>query len=104
METELRLATKERADAEAIRVFADNLRELLLTPPLSSKRIMGIDPGYRTGCKLVCLDRQGKLLHNDTIYPHASAKQVDAAKNTVLSLCKKFKIESIAVGNGTAGR
>jgi uncharacterized protein len=104
METELRISTKQRADTEAIRVFADNLRQLLLAPPLGGRRVMGIDPGFRTGCKVVCLDRQGKLLHNDTIYPHLSEKQTEAAENIVKSLCKRFDIEAIAVGNGTAGR
>jgi len=104
METELRLATKERADAEAIRVFADNLRQLLLAPPLGAKRVMGIDPGFRTGCKLVCLDRQGKLLHDDVIFPHSSERQVQIARDTVLALCERFEVEAIAVGNGTAGR
>ena len=104
METEVRVGLKERADAEAIRVFSDNLRQLLLAPPLGAKRIMGLDPGFRTGCKLVCLDRQGKLLHNDTIYPHGSQKQADAARQTVASLCKQFAVEAVAVGNGTAGR
>ncbi|MFH0728334.1 MAG: Tex family protein [Pseudomonadota bacterium] len=104
METELRLATKEKADTEAIRVFADNLRQLLLSPPLGAKRVMGIDPGFRTGCKVVCLDRQGKLLHNDTFFPHTSDKQVAAARQTLPSLCERFDIEAIAVGNGTAGR
>ena len=75
METEIRLATKERADREAIRVFAENLRELLLAPPLGPKRVMGIDPGFRTGCKIVCLDRQGKLLAHDTAYLHLSGKE-----------------------------
>jgi uncharacterized protein len=104
METELRIATKERADTEAIRVFADNLRQLLLAPPLGGSRVMGIDPGFRTGCKVVCLDRQGKLLHNNTIYPHLSEKQAEHAGNTVKSLCERFDIEAIAVGNGTGGR
>lgn len=104
METELRLATKERADAEAIRVFADNLRELILAPPLGAKRVMGIDPGFRTGCKLVCLDRQGKLLHYDTIFPHTSEKQVTLSGDTVTALCERYEVEAIAVGNGTAGR
>ena len=104
METEIRLATKERADAEAIKVFADNLRQLLLTPPLGAKRVMGIDPGFRTGCKVVCLDRQGKLLHHDTIYPHMSDRKTIEAGITVLDLCGKFEIEAIAIGNGTAGR
>lgn len=104
LETELRIAVKEHADKEAIRVFADNLRQLLLAPPLGGKRVMGIDPGFRTGCKVVCLDRQGKLLHNDTIYPHTSAAQAEKAKETVLRLCESHRIEAIAIGNGTAGR
>ena len=104
METEVRVALKERADKEAIRVFADNLRQLLLASPLGAKRVMGIDPGFRTGCKLVCLDRQGKLLHNDTIYPHGSQRQATEAARTVEALCRQFGIEALAVGNGTAGR
>ena len=100
METETRLITKERADAEAIRVFAENLRELLLAPPLGAKRVMGVDPGFRTGCKIICLDRQGKLLHNDTIYLH----KPDKAAITITKLCKDYKIEAIAIGNGTASR
>ena len=104
METEVRVALKERADEEAIRVFADNLRQLLLASPLGAKRVMGIDPGYRTGCKVVCLDRQGKLLHNDTIYPHGSERQAAEATKTIQTLCKQFSIEAVAVGNGTAGR
>jgi len=104
METEIRLAAKEKADAEAIKVFADNLRQLLLAPPLGAKRVMGIDPGFRTGCKVICLDRQGKLLHHDTIYPHMSDRKTIEAGETVQDLCRKFEIEAIAVGNGTAGR
>jgi uncharacterized protein len=104
METEVRVALKERADAEAIRVFADNLRQLLLASPLGAKRVMGIDPGFRTGCKLVCLDRQGKLLHNDTIYPHGSERQAAGAAQTLETLCRQFDVEAVAVGNGTAGR
>ena len=104
METEIRLATKERADSEAIRVFADNLRQLLLSPPLGAKRILGLDPGFRTGCKLVCLDRQGNLTHHDTIFPHTGTKNTTEAGRTVKNLCKQFKIEAIAVGNGTAGK
>jgi uncharacterized protein len=104
METEIRLLTKERADAAAIKVFSDNLRQLLLAPPLGAKRVMGIDPGFRTGCKIVCLDRQGKLLHHDTIYPHLSENQSQKAALTVKDLCNRFNIEAIAVGNGTAGR
>ena len=104
METEVRVALKERADAEAIRVFADNLRQLLLASPLGAKRVMGIDPGFRTGCKVVCLDRQGKLLHNDTVYPHGSDRQAEAATRTIQELSRQFDIEAVAVGNGTAGR
>jgi uncharacterized protein len=104
METEIRQAVKSRADTEAIQVFSENLRELLLSPPLGAKRVMGLDPGYRTGCKLVCLDPQGKLEHHDTIYPHTSKKQLEAAARLVRSLVKRYKIEAIAVGNGTAGR
>lgn len=104
METELRLVTKEKADTEAIRVFADNLRQLLLAAPLGAKRVMGIDPGFRTGCKVVCLDRQGKLLHNDTVYLHMSEKKDLEGRRKIIDLCKQFQIEAIAVGNGTAGR
>ncbi len=104
METEARLHAKQRADAEAIRVFAENLRQLLLTPPLGAKRVLGIDPGFRTGCKLVCLDRQGKLLHYDTIFPHMSDKKALEESVKIESLCRRFDIEAIAVGNGTAGR
>ncbi len=104
METEIRLVTKQRADGEAIAVFADNLRQLLMAAPLGAKRVMGIDPGFRTGCKVVCLDRQGKFLTNETIYPHTSAAQADAAKNILLKLADQFQIEAVAVGNGTAGR
>ena len=104
LETELRLALKERADAEAIRVFADNLRELLLAPPLGAKRVMGIDPGFRTGCKVVCLDRQGKLLHHDTVHPHTGEGQAEKARHTLRQLCARFEIEAVAIGNGTAGR
>ncbi len=105
IEVELRLETKKRADAEAIRVFADNLRELLLASPLGRKNVLAIDPGFRTGCKIVCLDRQGKLLHNDVIYPTASgAGEIREAASAVLGLVKKYEIEAIAIGNGTAGR
>jgi uncharacterized protein len=104
METEIRLATKERADMEAIKVFSANLRELLLAPPLGSKRIMAIDPGYRTGCKIVCLDRQGTVEHHDTIYPHTSEKQRRDAAHKIQIYVARFRIEAIAVGNGTAGR
>ena len=104
METEARLTTKERADTEAIRVFTDNLRQLLLAPPLGAKRVLGIDPGLRTGCKVVCLDEQGKLLHYDTVFPHTSAQKLKEAEQTLIDLCKRFDIQAIAIGNGTAGR
>jgi uncharacterized protein len=105
IEVEMRLETKKRADTEAIRVFAENLRELLLASALGRKNVLAIDPGFRTGCKVVCLDRQGKLLHHDVIYPTASsANEVREAAGAVLSMMKKFEIEAIAIGNGTAGR
>ncbi|MES2709160.1 MAG: Tex family protein [Verrucomicrobiota bacterium] len=105
METELRLASKKKADLEACRVFAENLRELLLAAPLGEKRMLAIDPGFRTGCKTVVLDAQGKLLHHDVIYPTAGSQgQMVEAARTVLTLIEKFKIEAIAIGNGTAGR
>ncbi|HEX3625368.1 MAG TPA: Tex family protein [Verrucomicrobiae bacterium] len=105
IEVELRLETRKRADTEAIRVFADNLRELLLASPLGRKSVLAIDPGFRTGCKIVCLDQQGKLLHNDVIYPTASsAGEVREAASAVLGLVKKYEIEAIAIGNGTASR
>ena len=105
METELRLNSKKKADLEASRIFSENLRELMLAAPLGEKRTLAIDPGFRTGCKTVVLDAQGKLLHNDVIYPTAGgqAQMVEAAR-TVLTLVEKFKIEAIAIGNGTAGR
>jgi len=104
METETRLNAKEKADEEAIRVFAENLRQLLLSSPLGAKRVMGIDPGFRTGCKVVCLDRQGKLLAYDTIFPHMSEKKTIEETGRIKALCEQYKIEAIAVGNGTAGR
>lgn len=104
METEARVAIKERADKDAIRVFADNLRHLLLAPPLGAKRVLAVDPGFRTGCKLVCLDRQGKLLHHDTIYPHTGAAKAEQAAGMLRALVHQHRIEAIAVGNGTAGR
>ncbi len=100
METEIRLMTKERADAEAIRVFAENLRQLLLAPPLGAKRVMGVDPGFRTGCKVVLLDRQGKLLHHDVFYLHAP----DKASRLLSRLVETYRVEAAAIGNGTAGR
>jgi len=105
IEVEIRLESKKRADAEAIRVFSENLRELLLSSPLGRKCVLAIDPGFRTGCKIVCLDPQGKLLHNDVIYPAASsANSAREAAETLLALVRKFKIEAIAIGNGTASR
>jgi len=104
METEIRLVMKDRADNEAIRVFAENLRQLLLAAPLGEKRVLAIDPGFRTGCKVVCLDRQGKLLHTDTIYPHRSEGETVQAVKTVKDLCERFEVEAVAIGNGTAGR
>ena len=104
LETELRLNLKERADAEAIRVFADNLRELLLAAPMGAKRVMGIDPGFRTGCKVVCLDRQGKMLHHTTIFPHTGQGQAQKAEESIRQLCSQYEIEAVAIGNGTAGR
>ena len=104
METETRLASKKKADADAINIFAMNLKQLLLSPPLGEKRIMGIDPGFRTGCKIVCLSAQGDLLNNDTIFPHTGESSRKEAAVKVTSLCKKFNIEAIAIGNGTASR
>ena len=104
METETRVYMKEKADKDAIRVFVENLGQLLLAPPLGAKRVLGIDPGFRTGCKVVCLDRQGKLLHNDTIYPHMNEKNDREAEKKLIQLFEKYDIEAIAVGNGTAGR
>lgn len=104
METEIRMATKKRADEEAIKVFVENLRQLLLAPPLGQKNVLAIDPGIRTGCKVVCLDRQGKLLHNETIYPLQSEKGAANATSKILEMCERFRIEAIAVGNGTGGR
>jgi len=104
METETRLAAKKRADETAIKVFADNLRQLLLAPPLGQKAVLAVDPGFRTGCKTVCLDQQGKLLHHEAIFPLLSEKGRDVAAQTVTALCNRFTIEAVAVGNGTASR
>jgi len=104
METEIRLATKKKADVEAIKVFADNLRQLLLASPLGHKNVLAIDPGLRTGCKIVCLDRQGKLLHHETIYPLLTESGRNESAKKVQKLCNALKIEAIAVGNGTGGR
>ncbi|GGH14950.1 Tex family protein [Pedobacter zeae] len=104
METELRVFTKQRADEEAIRVFAENARQLLLAAPMGQKNVLAIDPGFRTGCKVVCLDKQGQLLENTTIYPHTGQGNVKNAEFTIQQLCEKYHIEAIAIGNGTAGR
>jgi len=104
METEMRQWIKQKADEEAIRVFAENLRQLLLAPPLGQKRVLAIDPGYRTGCKIVCLDAQGKLLHNETIYPHPPQNEVKESINKIRTLVSAYKIDAIAIGNGTASR
>lgn len=104
IETEFSALSKEKADEEAIRVFAENLRQLLLAPPLGQKRTMGIDPGYRTGCKVVCLDAQGNLLHNEAIYPHPPKSETALAGRKLVKLVEQYKIEVIAIGNGTASR
>ena len=104
IETEYYNLLKEKADKEAIRVFAENLRQLLLASPLGQKRILAIDPGFRTGCKTVCLDAQGQLLHNETIYPFTSVREERAAIAKLEALVEAFHIEAIAIGNGTAGR
>jgi len=104
IETEFRNASKDKADEDAILVFAENLRQLLLAPPLGQQRVLGLDPGFRTGCKVVCLDENGGLLHNTTIYPHPPQSDEFMAKKTIKELVDRFKLTAIAVGNGTAGR
>ena len=104
IETEFAALSKEKADEEAIRVFAGNLRQLLLAPPLGQKRVMGIDPGYRTGCKIVCLDAQGNLLHNETIYPHPPKSEHGVSARKLTKLVEQYQVEAIAIGNGTASR
>ncbi len=104
IETEVRLETKKKADEEAIAVFGENLKQLLMSAPLGQKAVMAIDPGFRTGCKVVCLDKQGKLLEFQTIYPNEPQKDVRGASHTIMSLVSKHHIEAIAIGNGTAGR
>jgi len=104
METETRLESKKRADGEAIRVFAENVRNLLLASPLGQKRVLAIDPGLRTGCKVVCLDPQGKLLHNDTIFPLKPLSDVKKSEETLKRVVKDFYVEAVAIGNGTGGR
>lgn len=104
IETEFAASSKLKADQEAISVFAENLRQLLLAPPLGQKRVLAIDPGYRTGCKVVCLDAQGNLLHNETIYPHKPQEETKQAARKISSLVNAYQIEAIAIGNGTASR
>ncbi|HOW26189.1 MAG TPA: Tex family protein [Bacteroidales bacterium] len=104
METEMREWVKEMADRAAIQVFAENLNQLLLAPPLGQKNVMAIDPGFKTGCKVVCLDRQGNLLHNETIYPHPPHNEIRQSIPKILNLVDAYKVEAIAIGNGTAGR
>lgn len=104
IETEYRNLIKEKADNEAIKVFTDNLRQLLLSSPLGQKRVLALDPGYRTGCKVVCLDAQGNLLHNETIYPHPPQSETIQAAKKVKHLVESYQIDAIAIGNGTAGR
>jgi len=104
LETEIRMETKMKADEEAIRVFASNLKELLLAAPLGQKNVLALDPGFRTGCKVVCLDQQGKLLFNDVIYPVEPQRDVARSSAVIKGLCEQYNIEAIAIGNGTAGR
>ncbi|MEG1839026.1 MAG: Tex family protein [Bacteroidaceae bacterium] len=104
IETEFASLSKEKADEEAIRVFAENLRQLLLAAPLGQKRVLGVDPGYRTGCKLVCLDAQGNMLHNETIYPHPPQEEKTLSAQKVNKLVEAYDIQAIAIGNGTASR
>ncbi|MDD3727127.1 MAG: Tex family protein [Dysgonamonadaceae bacterium] len=104
METEFANSSKEKADEAAIAVFAENMRQLLLAPPLGQKRILAIDPGFRSGCKVVCLDEQGNLLHNETIYPHPPRNEYSKAGNKIVKLVTTYKIDAIAIGNGTASR
>ena len=104
IETEFASVSKAKADTEAIRVFAENLKQLLLSPPLGQKRVLGIDPGFRTGCKVVCLDAQGNLLHNETIYPHPPVNETSQAMRKVQKMVEAYDIQAVAIGNGTAGR
>lgn len=104
IESEFAALSKEKADESAIAVFVENLRQLLLAPPLGQKRILGIDPGFRTGCKLVCLNEQGQLLHNETIYPHPPQNEYSKAGSKIVKLVSTYKIDAIAIGNGTASR
>lgn len=104
IETEIAGNAKEKADEDAIKVFVENARQLLLAPPLGQKRVLGIDPGYRTGCKVVCIDAEGNLLHNETIYPHPPQNETSKAGNKIVKLVTTYNIDAIAIGNGTASR
>ena len=104
IETEFAALSKEKADEEAIHVFAENLRQLLLGAPLGQKRVMGVDPGFRTGCKVVCLDAQGNLLHHEAIFPHPPVNKRTESAIAILKMIQKYKIEAISIGNGTASR
>jgi len=104
IENEFAAESKQKADSEAIRVFSENLKQLLLAAPLGQKRVLGIDPGFRTGCKVVCLDAQGNLLHNETIFPHAPQNDYAQATRKIQKMVEAYQIEAIAIGNGTAGR
>jgi protein Tex len=104
IETEFKNSSKEKADEDAIKVFSENLKQLLLMPPLGEQRVLAIDPGYRTGCKVVCLDEHGNLLHNETIYPHSPQNQLKQAIAKIYNLVSTYNVQSIAIGNGTAGR
>ena len=104
LETEIRALYKEKADEVAVKVFAENLRQLLLAAPLGQKRVLALDPGFRTGCKVVILNEYGALLHNETIYPHPPQNEIRQATNKIRSLVNAYKIEVVAIGNGTAGR
>ncbi|MGN6648084.1 MAG: Tex family protein [Cytophaga sp.] len=104
METEVRMGTKNKADEEAIRVFSDNLKQLLLASPLGQKNVLALDPGFRSGCKVVCLDKQGKLLEETVVYPHEPQRQTQQSAAVIMALCQKHAIEAISIGNGTAGR
>lgn len=104
IETEFRALSKSRADEQAIAVFADNLRQLLMSPPLGQKRVLAIDPGFKSGCKVVCLDTQGNLLHNETIFPHPPQRETSLAIKKINTLVNSYKIDAVAIGNGTASR
>ena len=104
IETEFRAMAKEKADEQAISVFAENLKQLLMSPPLGQKKVLAIDPGFRTGCKVICLDAQGNLLHNETIFPHPPVQETTLAAKKISTLVNSYKIEAVAIGNGTASR